>query len=96
MAETILLPAPFAAAWDWQLHAACRGLPSAQFFHPDGERGRPRARRDEQAKQICGRCLVRGPCLAHALTAQEPYGVWGGTTPEERTTLLNPAGQGAE
>ena len=37
------LPGPNADMWDWQMHGTCRGVDSAVFFHPDGERGRARA-----------------------------------------------------
>ncbi|MHA6758045.1 WhiB family transcriptional regulator [Streptacidiphilus sp. PAMC 29251] len=40
--------------------------------------------RDQAAKQVCGHCPVREPCLQFALDAREPYGVWGGLTEEER------------
>jgi WhiB family redox-sensing transcriptional regulator len=36
------------------------------------------------AKAICARCPVAADCLAWALGAGEPAGIWGGTTPEER------------
>lgn len=39
------------------------------------------------AKLICGRCPVREACLAHALNANEEYGVWGGLSPEERREM---------
>ncbi|MBD0293042.1 MAG: WhiB family transcriptional regulator [Jiangellaceae bacterium] len=32
----------------------------------------------ELAKALCQECPVRAPCLAGALTRQEPWGVWGG------------------
>ncbi|MPZ28813.1 MAG: WhiB family transcriptional regulator [Micromonosporaceae bacterium] len=81
------LPGPVADSWDWQRHGACRGRDSAQFFHPDGERGSSRARREQAAKVVCATCPVRAECAAHALTVQEPYGVWGGFTEAERLRL---------
>ena len=81
------LPGPVADSWDWQRRGACRGRDSAQFFHPDGERGSSRARREQAAKLVCGSCPVRAECAAHALTVQEPYGVWGGLTEAERFRL---------
>ena len=73
---------------DWQLRGACRGVDSAQFFHPDGERGPSRSRRETDAKAICRRCPVRAECAAHALVVREPYGVWGGFSENERNQLL--------
>lgn len=88
MANLTRLPGPNADLWDWQLEAACRGMDSGLFFHPDRERGEARARREEQAKAICAACPVRQACLDHALAVREPYGVWGGLTEHERAELL--------
>jgi WhiB family redox-sensing transcriptional regulator len=82
------LPGPSADAWDWQRHGACRSHDSGTFFHPDGERGASRLRRELAAKSICRACPVRAECAAHALAAREPYGVWGGFTEAERSRLL--------
>ena len=84
MADVRRLPTPVTEVWDWQLHGACRGADSSLFFHPDGERGPARARRQAAAKAVCGRCPVADPCLRHALAARVPYGVWGGLSEAER------------
>jgi hypothetical protein len=34
---------------------------------------------------------VRGECLAFALATRQLHGIWGGTSPEERTVLRNKA-----
>lgn len=51
------------------------------------------------AKAICAGCPVRATCRAYALTAREPYGIWGGLTARERTRILrtatNQAGEAA-
>jgi WhiB family transcriptional regulator, redox-sensing transcriptional regulator len=39
------------------------------------------------AKALCGRCPVQSECLEHALAAPEEYGIWGGTTPWERSLV---------
>ncbi len=65
----------------WRQHAACRGV-SPQLFHPDADDDA------EMAKAICARCPVRVTCLEHALTADEAFGVWGGTTERERRRIL--------
>lgn len=88
MANLKRLPGPNADLWDWQLDAACRGLDSEVFFHPDRERGEARDQRDAAAKAICAGCPVQTQCLEHALTVREPYGVWGGLTEDERADLL--------
>ncbi len=88
MADTRRLPGPNADVWDWQLHAACRGMSSAFFFHPEGERGPARARREAQAKAICLDCPALQPCRRHALAVHEPYGIWGGLSESERAQLI--------
>ncbi|EKT77461.1 WhiB family transcriptional regulator (plasmid) [Rhodococcus opacus] len=69
---------------DWQHRASCRGTDTDLFFSPDGERGNVRARRERAAKQICQGCPVLDDCRAYALTATEPYGIWGGMSETER------------
>jgi WhiB family transcriptional regulator, redox-sensing transcriptional regulator len=63
-------------------------MDSAFFFHPERERGPAKVRREEQAKQVCRRCPVIESCRRHALTTQEPYGVWGGLTEAEREDMV--------
>lgn len=82
------LPGPNADTWDWQMQGLCRGVESSVFFHPDGERGRARAQREMQAKQMCRQCPVITQCRTHALTVGEPYGIWGGLSEAERELLL--------
>jgi WhiB family redox-sensing transcriptional regulator len=41
----------------------------------------------EAAKAVCQRCPTRDRCLQWALDANEIHGVWGGTTPSERSAL---------
>ena len=88
MAEVRRLPAPREGDWDWQMRASCRGQDTATFYHPENERGPSRARRERQAKQICSGCPVVDNCLRWALSAREPYGVWGGLSVEEREQII--------
>ena len=37
-----------------------------------------------RAIDACQRCPASAQCLAYALAADERYGIWGGTTPEQR------------
>ena len=92
MADIRRLPTPVAEVWDWQLHGSCRGESTSLFFHPDGERGPARARRQAAAKAVCATCPVLQQCRAHALAAREPYGVWGGLSEHEREAIV--LGQG--
>lgn len=88
MADTRRLPGPNADLWDWQLQAACRGMSSTYFFHPEGERGPARARREAKAKAVCSSCPALIACRRHALQVHEPYGIWGGLSESERQQML--------
>lgn len=88
MAEISRLPGPIMDLWEWQYQGACRDADPSIFFHPEGERGGTRRRRDEAAKAICATCPVLQQCREHALAVQEPYGVWGGLTEDERLVIL--------
>jgi WhiB family redox-sensing transcriptional regulator len=95
MTEVLRLPTPREGDWEWQQDAACRGADVSTFYHPDNERGVSRARREMRAKAICASCPVKAMCLAWALKAREPYGVWGGLSVEEREQRLHRLGQTA-
>jgi WhiB family redox-sensing transcriptional regulator len=88
VADTRRLPVPVTEIWDWQVHGACRGMDSAFFFHPENERGSSKVNRERRAKEVCGRCPVIEPCRRHALSVQEPYGVWGGLSEAERDEIV--------
>ena len=89
MADVSRLPGPNADIWDWQMDAACRGEDSDVFFHPEGERGPSRVARERAAKAICARCPVSRKCLDFALETGVEFGVYGGTTPDERKALVS-------
>jgi WhiB family redox-sensing transcriptional regulator len=82
---------PVAEEWSWQLSARCRGQDPGLFFHPENERGHARTRRLRRAKAICAQCPVAALCRDHALKFQEPFGVWGGLSEDERFKMLRPA-----
>lgn len=83
---------PVSGLWEWQLRAACRGMASAVFYAPPGERGNRRRTRERQAQLICEGCPVRQQCAEFALTLGEAYGVWGGLTETERRPAEHQAG----
>ena len=89
MAELERLPKPLVDVWQWQQSGACRELPSEIFFHPDGERGPRRRNREKKALAICAVCPVVQACRNQALQMQEPYGIWGGLTEDDRLVILN-------
>jgi len=88
MAEITRLPGPVMDLWEWQYQGLCRDADPEIFFHPEGERGGTRRRRDEAAKTICAKCPVIQQCREHALAVHEPYGVWGGLSEDERQAIL--------
>jgi WhiB family redox-sensing transcriptional regulator len=69
----------------WTSAAACRDSDPELFF-PEGTTG-PASQQAERAKQVCRSCPVRTPCLAFALEGSVGFGIWGGTTPEERLAM---------
>ena len=67
---------------DWWKSAACQDADPELFF-PVSSVGL--SRKDiARAKAVCASCIVRRPCLQFALATHQTYGVWGGTTEEER------------
>jgi WhiB family redox-sensing transcriptional regulator len=64
----------------WSARGHCAEKDPELFFPPrDGS--------TEEAKAICSSCVVRRQCLAYAVVAEEPYGIWGGLDPGERHNL---------
>lgn len=88
MTDISRLPGPMSHLWEWQMLGACRGVDSELFFHPEGERGPSRSNREASAKALCAQCPVIAACRDAALSAREPYGVWGGLSEHEREDIL--------
>lgn len=89
MVEISRLPGPVADLWEWQLDGACRDADPTLFFHPEGERGPARRKRDAAAKAVCESCPVMDLCREHALAVREPYGVWGGMSEDDREEIYS-------
>jgi WhiB family transcriptional regulator, redox-sensing transcriptional regulator len=70
------------SATNWRSAGACRSAEPDLFF-PISSVG-PAERQIERAKKICSGCAVRRECLEFALSHDQVYGIWGGTTPEDR------------
>jgi WhiB family transcriptional regulator, redox-sensing transcriptional regulator len=70
------------SATNWRSAAACL-LADPDLFFPVSSVG-PAERQIARAKTICGGCPVREKCLEFALRHELAYGIWGGTTPEDR------------
>jgi len=82
---TLLTPRQLAAAYadprrTWATQALCDGADPDLFFPPADRLGAP-------AQRICGRCPVQDQCLAYAVVADEPAGIWGGLGLHERQAL---------
>jgi len=69
-------------AANWRSAGACLSADPDLFF-PISSNG-PAERQISRAKLICAGCSVRQECLDFAMTHDLPYGIWGGSTPEDR------------
>src|SRR3954466_14304498 len=67
----------------WQERAACFGVEPDVFFPVSEEEAGP-------ALAFCAVCPIREECLSWALKNGERYGVWGGTTEQQRRRLHGP------
>ena len=70
---------------DWRHRSACLDE-NPDLFFPIGQ-GEPALAQAEDARRVCQRCEVVGPCLAWALEAGLDHGVLGGLTEVERRAL---------
>ena len=69
-------------ATNWRSAGACLSADPDLFF-PISSTG-PAERQIARAKQICAECSVQRECLEFALSHKQIYGIWGGTTAEDR------------
>ena len=93
MVETARQPGPVADLWEWQFRGSCRTVSPEVFFHPEGERGPARRRRDERAKQVCATCPVLEQCAWIAAGQPEPHYTpkgqsWHGTDRQVRGAMM--------
>jgi WhiB family redox-sensing transcriptional regulator len=70
------------SATNWRAAGACLTADPDLFF-PISTKG-PAEQQIMRAKMICAGCSVRRQCLEFALSHDLVYGIWGGTTPEDR------------
>jgi WhiB family transcriptional regulator, redox-sensing transcriptional regulator len=75
------LAAPPVDRTHWMLRGACL-REDPELFFPISAWGPARVQIGA-AKAVCARCPVQANCLSYALINQ-PDGIWGGTTREER------------
>jgi WhiB family redox-sensing transcriptional regulator len=69
----------------WRDGAACAAVDPDLFF-PVGVTG-PAVEQIAAAKAVCQGCRCQTECLEFAITTNQEYGVWGGTSEEERRVL---------
>ena len=69
----------------WRSEAACLDVEDPEIFFPI----KKSQKAAKAAKELCKRCVSRDDCLAYALEHEEPFGVWGGLTEDERKRLLS-------
>jgi WhiB family redox-sensing transcriptional regulator len=60
--------------------AACRDEDPEMFYSRD-------AATQKLARMVCDSCEVRVDCLMYALQTNQPDGIWGGTTEQQRREL---------
>ena len=76
---------------EWKDRAKCLGKttsPKTDYWYPEPEEPeKVRKSKTAIAKAICHLCPVKEVCLTYAIRAGEPYGIWGGKTPRERTII---------
>jgi WhiB family redox-sensing transcriptional regulator len=80
--QTTAGPAPLTG---WAARGACQRTDPELFF-PVTVTG-PAAGQVARAKAVCRGCPVRDQCLEFALDSGQVFGVWGGTTGEERRLI---------
>jgi WhiB family redox-sensing transcriptional regulator len=73
------------ASVHWRDHAACRHC-NPDLFFPAGTTGAA-VHEIAAAKAVCADCPVQSHCLRFALRTGQAYGIWGGTTEDERIMM---------
>ena len=73
---------PTGCETNWRAAGACLTADPDLFF-PISASG-PAEKQISRAKAICASCGVREQCLEFAMSHDQVYGIWGGTTPEDR------------
>lgn len=71
---------------DWREQALCSTEANTKLFFPVGVTGTAEVQ-IEHAKAVCVVCPVKASCLEFAITTNQEYGIWGGTSEEERRVL---------
>ena len=80
VATTLVLDWRHDPADEWVEQALCAQTDPGTFFPEKG--GSVRA-----AVAVCSRCPVRAECLEAALARDDRFGIWGGTSAQQRKAL---------
>lgn len=86
------LIAPIIENYEWQEQGNCVGVDTNIFFPESNLRGKNKAQAYAKAKSYCKGCPVVSECLEFALKIEEPFGVYGGLTEDERRVILRRKG----
>lgn len=70
---------------NWRSYAACIESDPDLFF-PEGNQWQVETQ-IAIAKAICAECVVKEECLKFALHTKQEFGIWGGTSENERRKL---------
>jgi WhiB family redox-sensing transcriptional regulator len=66
---------------------ACRDRDPELFFPLSGH-GAAHREQVEEATQVCRSCPLAAQCVSYALSGVVEYGIWGGTTEQDRRPWL--------
>lgn len=70
---------------EWMSRAACR-TQDPELFFPGGTKGSA-LKKLRQAIGVCAQCPVQSSCLEFAFRTGQEFGVWGGTSEEQRRAV---------
>lgn len=71
----------------WVDGALCAQVDVGDIWFPE------RGESNRAAMRICGLCPVQDSCLEHALAHDERWGVWGGTSEQQRRRMRHDRGR---
>ena len=79
---------------DWMWEGNCLSVGVAPFY-PEPQPGRPNTKAAAEALATCKGCPVIEECFLYAMRNREEWGVWGGTTQQQRRAKFRELDAGA-
>lgn len=73
---------------EWKWDAACTGMGPELFYLEQGKKAE-NTMKLQAARQVCNNCPVRRECLDYAIDNFIGFGIWAGTTPQQRKRMRN-------